>query len=182
MKKILVIFILSIIVGHKFAYASTIGDIGDFVSFKILPVYSFGATVYNSDWKTWYDYDWRGLRDLVVVNLVKSTVTDGIKDHVHEMRPNQKGKDSFPSGHTANAFAQAAFIHRRYGIKQAILPYALAGFVGFSRVESRWHYTHDVLAGAAIGFLAGWFFTDKKVQTIISADTEGVSVEFRTTF
>ena len=162
MKKVLVIFILFTIVGHKFAYASTIGDIGDFISFKILPVYSFGATVYNSDWKTWYDYDWYGLRDLVVVNLVKSTVTDSIKDHVHEMRPNGKGNNSFPSGHTANAFANAAFIHRRYGIKQAILPYALAG--------------------AAIGFLAGWVFTNKKVQTIISADTEGASVEFRTVF
>ncbi len=181
MKKHLFASALFMIITHA-ATASTIGDIGDFISFKVLPVYSFGATVYNSDWETWYDYDWRGLRDLVAANLVKTAVTDGLKDRVHEMRPNKMGLDSFPSGHTANAFTNAAFVHRRYGINQAIIPYALAGFVGFSRVESRWHYTHDVLAGAAIGFLSGWFFADKKVQVGVSADTNGASVQIHTTF
>ena len=88
MKKHLVVCIFTAIVtiAPLFARASTIGDIGDFISFKILPVYSFGSTVYNSNWETWYDYDWRGLRDLVAVNLVKSAVTDGLKDQIHEMR------------------------------------------------------------------------------------------------
>ena len=181
MKKYLFSFVFFMVTAHV-ATASTIGDIGDFISFKVLPVYSFGTTIYNSDWETWYDYDWRGLRDLIAVNLVKTAVTDGLKDRIHETRPNGAGRDSFPSGHTANAFANAAFVHRRYGLTQAILPYAMAGFVGFSRVESRWHYTHDVLAGAAIGFLSGWLFADKKVQVAISADTNGASVGFHTTF
>lgn len=159
-----------------------IAKMGDFISFKILPVYSFGATVYNSDWNKWYDYDWNGLKQLIVVNLIKSTVVDGIKENVFEMRPNGSGGDSFPSGHTANAFAQAAFIHRRYGIKQAIVPYVLATFVGFSRVEARMHYTHDVLAGAAIGFLSAWIFADEKKQVVVSADTESVGLRFNFVF
>lgn len=159
-----------------------IADAGDFISFKILPVYSFATTVYNSDWDTWYDYDWNGLKQLIVVNLVKSTVTDTLKENVSEQRPNKRGFDSFPSGHTANAFANAAFIHRRYGIKQAIFPYVLATFVGYSRVQSRWHYTHDVLAGAAVGFLSAWIFAERKQNIFIAADTEGVALRFSTVF
>lgn len=159
-----------------------IADAGDFISFKILPVYSFGATVYNSNWNTWYDYDWIGLMQLISTNLFKSSVTDILKGTITERRPDGSDDNSFPSGHTANAFAQAAFIHRRYGITQAIVPYALAGFVGFSRIQSRAHYTHDVLAGAAIGFLSAWIFTDKQKTVAISADTDGVRVDFRCVF
>lgn len=38
-----------------------------FVCFKIkvLPIYSAAPTFYNSDWNTWYDYDWNGLNQLV---------------------------------------------------------------------------------------------------------------------
>lgn len=183
-------FVQKILVGAVFCTAivntaiasSFIAKAGDFISFKILPVYSFGATVYNSDWNTWYDYDWRGLTQLIAVNLVKSTVVDGIKENVFEMRPDGSGGDSFPSGHTANAFAQAAFIHRRYGINQAIAPYILATFVGFSRVEARAHYTHDVLAGAAIGWLSAWIFASKKQNVAICADTESVGVRFNFQF
>ncbi len=33
--------------------------------------------------------------------------------------------------------------------------YAAASFVAYSRVESREHYPHDVVAGAGIGILPG---------------------------
>ncbi len=159
-----------------------IENIGDFISFKILPVYSAASTFYNSDWDTWYDYDWAGLKQLVVVNLVKSTVTDRLKETIDETRPNGMGNDSFPSGHTSNAFAHAAFIHRRYGINQAIVPYTLATFVGYSRVQAKWHYVHDVLAGAAIGFLSAWIFAEPKYNVMVSADTSGARVDFSTQF
>lgn len=159
-----------------------IANAGDFVSFKILPAYSVAATVYNSDWNTWYDYDWNGLKQLVVVNMVNSAVTDTIKHNVYEVRPNKLGIDSFPSGHTSNAFANAAFIHRRYGFKQAIMPEILATFVGYSRVQSRWHYTHDVLAGAAVGFLSAWVFAGKKQSVFIAADTGNIALHYNTVF
>lgn len=177
-------FITALVMGGvQSACASrTITDIGDFISFKILPVYSVATTFYNSDWNKWYDYDWQGLKQLMVVNLVKSTVTDGLKDRIDETRPSGHGDDSFPSGHTSNAFAHAAFIHRRYGINQAILPYAMASFVGYSRVQARAHYVHDVLAGAAVGFLSAWIFADPKYNVVMSAGTDGARVDFHTSF
>ncbi|MBO5947072.1 MAG: phosphatase PAP2 family protein [Alphaproteobacteria bacterium] len=60
-----------------------------------------------------------------------------MKEQIDEPRPNGRGNDSCPSGHTSNAFAHAVFIHRRYSINQAILPYAMATFVGYSRIQSR---------------------------------------------
>ena len=53
----------------------------------------------------------------------------------------------------------AEFLRRRYGWEYGVPAYALAGFVGYSRVESREHYPHDVLAGAAIGFISSYVFT-----------------------
>lgn len=37
--------------------------------------------------------------------------------------------------------------------------YAAASFVAYSRVESREHYAHDVVAGAAIGILSSFILT-----------------------
>ena len=41
----------------------------------------------------------------------------------------------------------------------AVIIVALASFVGYSRVESREHYAHDVVAGAAVGILSSCLFT-----------------------
>lgn len=60
------------------------------------------------------------------------------------------GSDSFPSGHTAEAFALARVLARRYP-KQRYLFYAAAGAVGLSRIYLDRHWAGDVAAGALIG-------------------------------
>jgi hypothetical protein len=58
----------------------------------------------------------------------------------HQKRPNYKEGDikkSFSSGHTSSAFAGASFIQRRYGFKQAIIPYGLAIATGASRIYAK---------------------------------------------
>lgn len=80
-------------------------------------------------------------------------ITHALKYGFNETRPNG-GKHSFPSGHTSAAFTGAEFIRKEYGWWWGLPAYAVASYVGWSRVESREHYTRDVVAGAAIGILA----------------------------
>ena len=62
---------------------------------------------------------------------------------------------SFPSGHSVTAFALAFVLSRAYP-RYAFLFYGLAGLVALSRVYLAKHFPSDVVAGAAIGLLAGW--------------------------
>jgi hypothetical protein len=84
-------------------------------------------------------------------------VTEALKHAVDETRPNG-GRYSFPSGHASFAFSGAEFIRNEYGWQWGVPAYAAASFVAWSRVEARKHYTHDVLAGAAVGIVANHDF------------------------
>jgi len=116
----------------------------------IIPSVAYGVTFYLDD---------EIGRDQFYKSFATSlAITHGLKSVVTERRPNGSAK-SFPSGHTSAAFQGAAFIHQRYGLALAMPAYIVAAFVGGSRVESRNHYPHDVLAGAAIGTLSSFYFT-----------------------
>ena len=66
--------------------------------------------------------------------------------------------DSFPSGHTANAFAVAHVIADEYpGWKVKLAVYSLATATAFERVQARQHFPSDVLVGGAIGYLVGGY-------------------------
>jgi membrane-associated phospholipid phosphatase len=74
---------------------------------------------------------------------------------LHERRRGRMpGSSSFPSGHTASAFA---FASAAGGSERRLRPplLALAALVGYSRVHTGVHYPADVIAGAAIGLGAG---------------------------
>lgn len=59
---------------------------------------------------------------------------------------------SFPSGHTATAFALAAVI-ALYWPRWALVGWGMAIMVGLSRITLTMHYTSDVLVGALIGIM-----------------------------
>ena len=82
-----------------------------------------------------------------------------LKESIKKQRPDKRGFNSFPSGHTAASFQGAAFIQRRYGWKFGVPAYILASYTGMSRVYSKRHYFEDVLAGAAIGIGSVYLFT-----------------------
>jgi membrane-associated phospholipid phosphatase len=85
-------------------------------------------------------------------------VTYGLKWTIDEKRPNGANQ-SFPSAHASLPFASAEFVRRRYGWDYGIPAYVAAVLVAYSRVEAKQHYTHDVIAGAAIGIGSSYLIT-----------------------
>lgn len=69
-------------------------------------------------------------------------------------RPDYSSNNSFPSGHTAQAFVAAQFFQKEFGHRYPWLSagmYTLATGIGVSRVLNNRHWASDVLAGAGIG-------------------------------
>lgn len=74
-----------------------------------------------------------------------------------ERRPDHSNYLSFPSGHTAEAFMAATFVHKELGDRSiyfSLAAYTAASMVGLLRIANNKHWASDVLAGAAIGILA----------------------------
>jgi membrane-associated phospholipid phosphatase len=93
--------------------------------------------------------------DLGVATFVNLGYTGVLKAAVSRERPNESDDDSFPSGHTSNAFALASVADAHYGRKVGIPAYLLASLVGASRLRSNAHWLSDVVAGAALGHIVG---------------------------
>ncbi|MBI5491432.1 MAG: phosphatase PAP2 family protein [Deltaproteobacteria bacterium] len=66
--------------------------------------------------------------------------------------------NSFPSGHTAAAFAVAYVLAKRYP-RFSLIFYTTAALIGAARVYLGSHYPTDVLAGAFVGVCAGYLVT-----------------------
>jgi membrane-associated phospholipid phosphatase len=69
-------------------------------------------------------------------------------------RPDRSNFLSFPSGHTANAFASAEFLRREYwGVSPwiGVAGYAVAAGTGAFRMYNNKHWFSDVVAGAGFG-------------------------------
>jgi membrane-associated phospholipid phosphatase len=93
--------------------------------------------------------------DMLDAAIVNFAYTEVIKVAVGRERPNGEDNQSFPSGHTSNAFALAAVAERHYGWKLGVPAYLLAGVVGASRIQQDKHYLSDVVAGATLGYIVG---------------------------
>lgn len=110
------------------------------------------------------DYD--GTLQLVVGTGLTLGVVQGVKYAANTERPDG-GARSFPSGHTAAAFAGASYVHYRYGWKWGLPTYVAAAVVGYSRVEADRHYWYDVVAGAAMANLIAYVVTDRFDEDVV---------------
>jgi undecaprenyl-diphosphatase len=103
-------------------------------------------------------------RRLAVALAVETLVVNwGVKSLFRRTRPGWDGPrphrlrrprtSSFPSGHATSGFLAASLLAE--GCRAPTGWYALAGVVASSRVHVRIHHPSDVVAGAAMGLLAG---------------------------
>ncbi|HWK03394.1 MAG TPA: phosphatase PAP2 family protein [Puia sp.] len=108
-------------------------------------------------------------RDRTIILLMSSLFTNavvfGVKGWSHELRPDGSDYNSFPSGHTAEAFASAEFMRQEYKDVSpwyGVAGYAMATATGMLRMYNNKHWMSDVVAGAGVGIastkLAYWLY------------------------
>lgn len=104
--------------------------------------------------------------------LLVAATTLPLKKITHVQRPDGSSFNSFPSGHTATAFAGAEFLWQEY--KDVSIWYGISGYIvatgtGFFRMYNDRHWLTDVAAGAGIGILctktAYWLYP--KMQKLL---------------
>ncbi|HEY0493336.1 MAG TPA: phosphatase PAP2 family protein, partial [Candidatus Dormibacteraeota bacterium] len=105
------------------------------------------------------------LRGVLAISLTSTLVNLPLKYLARRGRPERRrgdrppivpipGSFSFPSGHSASAFAFTTAVARE-DPRWLVLILPLASAVAYSRVHLRVHYPFDVLAGATIGTVMG---------------------------
>lgn len=102
---------------------------------------------------------------LLMSQLFTQGAVFGLKGQTHVLRPDGSAYNSFPSGHTATAFANAEFMRLEYKDVSpwyGIAGYAAATATGVLRMYNNKHWFNDVVAGAGFGIagtrLAYWLY------------------------
>ncbi|MDM1408212.1 phosphatase PAP2 family protein [Myroides sp. DF42-4-2] len=99
--------------------------------------------------------------------LITGIFVNSLKYSTKVMRPDGSTANSWPSGHAATAFANAAFLDKEYGLvnpSYSITGYGMAIITGIGRSMNNRHWSPDILAGAGFGILStnlAYFFIDK---------------------
>jgi membrane-associated phospholipid phosphatase len=128
-------------------------EIGDTLSYA-MPAAVLGFELYRGD----REGAWQFATSFAVITLS----TEVLKRATKVERPDRTNDLSFPSGHAARAFSAASYIHRRHGWEYAIPAYAMAMYVGRTRVQAGRHRWSDVAGAAAVSTIATWLLVDPK--------------------
>ena len=118
------------------------------------------AAIFGLDWigiKSKHDFkDKVGL--MFTGGIIMLGTVTALKSATHQLRPDGSADNSFPSGHTANAFFGATILAKEYADKSILIAiggYSVAAATGALRVLNNRHWASDVLVGAGIGIISG---------------------------
>lgn len=163
---------------HGASHAATDEEVrnGDALQL-LLPLAAWGLTYAYDDPEGRSQFYWSYLTTMAITHTLKSTVP--------EQRPSGDTR-SYVSGHTASAFAGAAFMQMRYGWGWGLPAYAAAIYTGQSRIdEPPHHYQGDVNRGALIAIVTTFIFTSRyssrrvRVAPLVGPDGYGWAMEAR---
>lgn len=154
---------------HLFGFTNHVDDYAQFAPMVAIYAFEWAGMKPRTDWQNRTAILVKGqLVNLGLVYILKKTTA----------RPRPDGTAfSFPSGHTANAFAGATMLAIEYGDEYKWVPYASYSFatgIGILRLTNNKHYFSDVLFGAGLGILsmklAYWTHQYQWNRTLSSAD------------
>lgn len=94
---------------------------------------------------------------LAKTSVITLALVYGLKYTTQVPRPDHSADNSFPSGHTAFAFAYATVLHEEFKDQSAwisIAGYTMASATGAMRILNNRHWYSDVLVGAGAGILS----------------------------
>lgn len=130
------------------------GDTADIVGHPVLHLGIAGA---------WYlaGYEFKDLKtynvgkNMISALLITDLSTLALKGAAAGTEGPKGQHFSWPSGHTSSTFAMASVLHQAYGPVVGVPMYALAGWVGFERLDDRKHMFSDVIFGGVLGLVIG---------------------------
>ncbi|MCA1593501.1 MAG: phosphatase PAP2 family protein [Acidobacteria bacterium] len=120
------------------------------------------------------------LADVVVVHSTLKAITQRPRPRADGGRGRFfTGGNSFPSGHSMQAWTLAAVVASEYHKRPLMVftSYGLATAVSMSRFTGRKHFLSDVLAGSAIGYGIGRYVYHAHHNTNLDAGDSGVGRE-----
>jgi hypothetical protein len=116
----------------------------------------------------------------LVNSVIVESALKGITQRARPMAGRERseffdGGNSFPSGHSTQAWAVATVIANEYKDRRAvqILAYGIASAVSVARFTGQKHYLSDVVVGSALGYAIGkYVYTTHHRQSVDSLDDE----------
>jgi membrane-associated phospholipid phosphatase len=121
-------------------------------------------------------------RDVVRAQILSQVLVQTVKYTVRRERPDGSNNKSFPSGHSASAFATATVLQRHYGWKVGVPAYALGGYIALARMAWNRHHATDVVMGAGFGIASARTVTmslaKSKFSVGVQPTTGGASLNF----
>ena len=100
---------------------------------------------------------WPYTKNVIVTEVLVISLTQSVKHITKVPRPDTGDPSSFPSGHTAQAFASTTIFCDAFAQDKPWLQatmYAGAAGVGVLRILNNRHWASDVVAGAGFGILS----------------------------